>query len=95
MDNSILVDLTKLYLIHIRFLMLLYFFAVNTQILFIATAFAVSCMTSMAAAQAPEEARGAVLGTLRSLGALARGIGPLVASSGLYYIIEYSIILFK
>ncbi|XP_026324847.1 major facilitator superfamily domain-containing protein 10 isoform X1 [Hyposmocoma kahamanoa] len=47
----------------------------------LSTAFAVSCMTSMAAAQAPEEARGAVLGTLRSLGALARGLGPLVASS--------------
>ncbi|RVE47677.1 hypothetical protein evm_007666 [Chilo suppressalis] len=33
------------------------------------TAFAVSCMTSMAA------------GSLRSLGALARGIGPMIAAS--------------
>ncbi|XP_023945949.2 major facilitator superfamily domain-containing protein 10 [Bicyclus anynana] len=47
----------------------------------LATAFAVSCMTAMAAAQAPSEARGAVLGTLRSLGALARAAGPLLAST--------------
>ncbi|CAH2266816.1 jg9431 [Pararge aegeria aegeria] len=47
----------------------------------LATAFAVSCMTAMAAAQAPSEARGAVLGTLRSLGALARAAGPLIAST--------------
>ncbi|XP_013199571.2 major facilitator superfamily domain-containing protein 10 [Amyelois transitella] len=47
----------------------------------LSTAFAVSCMTSMAAGQAPSQARGAVLGVLRSLGALARAAGPLVASS--------------
>lgn len=49
-----------------------------------ATAFAVSCMTSMAAGQAPQQARGAVLGSLRSLGALARAAGPLVAAAGMY-----------
>lgn len=47
----------------------------------LSTAFAVSCMTSMAAGKAPTEARGAVLGTLRSLGALARAAGPLLAST--------------
>ncbi|CAH2106249.1 unnamed protein product [Euphydryas editha] len=47
----------------------------------LSTAFAVSCMTSMAAAQAPSAARGAVLGALRSLGALARAAGPLLASA--------------
>ncbi|KAG6450228.1 hypothetical protein O3G_MSEX006498 [Manduca sexta] len=47
----------------------------------LSTAFAVSCMTSMAAGQAPPGARGAVLGTLRSLGALARAAGPLLASA--------------
>ncbi|CAB3224323.1 unnamed protein product [Arctia plantaginis] len=47
----------------------------------LSTAFAVSCMTSMAAGQAPQEARGAVLGVLRSLGALARAAGPLLASA--------------
>ncbi|XP_063825064.1 major facilitator superfamily domain-containing protein 10 isoform X2 [Ostrinia nubilalis] len=47
----------------------------------ISTAFAVSCMTSMAAGQAPAEARGAVLGSLRSLGALARAAGPLIAAA--------------
>ncbi|XP_049869434.1 major facilitator superfamily domain-containing protein 10 [Pectinophora gossypiella] len=51
----------------------------------LSTAFAVSCMTSMAAAKAPEEARGAVLGTLRSLGALARGLGPLLAAAVYWY----------
>ncbi|XP_050684451.1 major facilitator superfamily domain-containing protein 10 isoform X1 [Leptidea sinapis] len=47
----------------------------------LSTAFAVSCMTSMAAAVSPEESRGAALGTLRSLGALARAAGPLLAST--------------
>ncbi|GBP35688.1 Major facilitator superfamily domain-containing protein 10 [Eumeta japonica] len=47
----------------------------------ISTAFAVSCMTSAAAGQAPAAGRGAVLGCLRSLGALARAAGPLIASA--------------
>ncbi|XP_047504649.1 major facilitator superfamily domain-containing protein 10 isoform X2 [Pieris napi] len=47
----------------------------------LSTAFAVSCMTSMAASHSPEDSRGAVLGTLRSLGALARAAGPLIAST--------------
>ncbi|CAH0717555.1 unnamed protein product, partial [Brenthis ino] len=47
----------------------------------LATAFAVSCMTAQAAALAPSAARGAALGTLRSLGALARAAGPLLAST--------------
>ncbi|OWR50956.1 hypothetical protein KGM_205894 [Danaus plexippus plexippus] len=51
----------------------------------ISTAFAVSCMTAMASAQAPSEARGALLGTLRSLGALARAAGPLLASTMYWY----------
>ncbi|RVE42128.1 hypothetical protein evm_013240 [Chilo suppressalis] len=55
----------------------------------VSTAFAVSCMTSMAAGQAPEEARGAVLGSLRSLGALARGIGPMIAASGININYQY------
>ncbi|CAK1596339.1 unnamed protein product [Parnassius mnemosyne] len=51
----------------------------------LSTAFAVSCMTSMGAAQAPAAARGAVLGALRSLGALARAAGPLLASAAYWY----------
>ncbi|KAM3961051.1 major facilitator superfamily domain-containing protein rtet [Aphomia sociella] len=47
----------------------------------VSTAFAVSCTSSMAAGQAPAESRGAVLGALRSLGALARAAGPLLAST--------------
>ncbi|XP_026749958.2 major facilitator superfamily domain-containing protein 10 [Galleria mellonella] len=47
----------------------------------VSTAFAVSCLSSLAAGQAPAAARGAALGALRSLGALARAAGPLLASS--------------
>ncbi|KAJ0177309.1 hypothetical protein K1T71_007318 [Dendrolimus kikuchii] len=47
----------------------------------LSTAFAVSCMTSMGASAAPQASRGAVLGALRSLGALARALGPLLAST--------------
>lgn len=51
----------------------------------ISTAFAVSCLTSVAGGHAPASSRGAVLGCLRSLGALARAAGPLLASS-LYWL---------
>ncbi|XP_028026986.1 major facilitator superfamily domain-containing protein 10 [Bombyx mandarina] len=51
----------------------------------LSTAFAVSCMTSIGANRAPGAARGAVLGTLRSLGALARAAGPLLTSSVYWY----------
>ncbi|XP_053607179.1 major facilitator superfamily domain-containing protein 10 [Plodia interpunctella] len=47
----------------------------------LSTAFAVSCMTSMAGGHAPARARGGVLGVLRALGALARALGPLLAAS--------------
>ncbi|XP_059047251.1 major facilitator superfamily domain-containing protein 10 [Achroia grisella] len=47
----------------------------------VSTAFAVSCLSSVAAGQAPAAARGAALGALRSLGALARAAGPLLAAS--------------
>ncbi|XP_072931875.1 major facilitator superfamily domain-containing protein 10-like [Epargyreus clarus] len=51
----------------------------------LATAFAVSCMTAMAARAAAAGARGAALGALRSLGALARALGPLLASAVYWY----------
>uniref|UniRef100_A0A2A4IZ64 Major facilitator superfamily (MFS) profile domain-containing protein n=1 Tax=Heliothis virescens TaxID=7102 RepID=A0A2A4IZ64_HELVI len=59
----------------------IYWLWIGLVLFALSTAFAVSCMTSMAAGKAPEEGRGAVLGTLRSLGALARAAGPLLASS--------------
>lgn len=55
----------------------------------VATAFAVSCMTSMGASAAPQGSRGAVLGALRSLGALARALGPLLASTGKWALHRY------
>ncbi|XP_041978435.1 major facilitator superfamily domain-containing protein 10 [Aricia agestis] len=51
----------------------------------ISTAFAVSCLSSMVAAASPEAARGAALGGLRSLGALARAAGPLLACAVYWY----------
>lgn len=50
-------------------------------------------MTSMAGGQAPVGARGAVLGTLRSLGALARAAGPLLAAAGTTSVLECIIII--
>ncbi|XP_050345970.1 major facilitator superfamily domain-containing protein 10 isoform X1 [Nymphalis io] len=47
----------------------------------LSTAFAVSCMTALATAQTAGAGRGAALGALRSLGALARAAGPLLASA--------------
>ncbi|XP_037965037.2 major facilitator superfamily domain-containing protein 10 [Plutella xylostella] len=47
----------------------------------ICTAFAVSCLSELAARGAGAGARGAVLGALRSLGALARALGPLAAAT--------------
>ncbi|PZC86521.1 hypothetical protein B5X24_HaOG209240 [Helicoverpa armigera] len=66
---------------HPPLLVPIYWLWIGLVLFALSTAFAVSCMTSMAAGKAPEEARGAVLGTLRSLGALARAAGPLLASS--------------
>ena len=39
----------------------------------------IPCLTSLASAYAPADVQGRVLGVFRSLGALARGVGPLVA----------------
>ncbi|XP_026724868.1 major facilitator superfamily domain-containing protein 10 isoform X1 [Trichoplusia ni] len=59
----------------------IYWLWIGLVLFALSTAFAVSCMTSMAGGQAPAAARGAVLGTLRSLGALARAAGPLLAAA--------------
>ncbi len=39
----------------------------------------IPCLTSLASTYAPPDDQGRVLGVFRSLGALARGIGPLIA----------------
>jgi hypothetical protein len=43
----------------------------------------------MTAAYGRADQKGAVMGTLRSLGALARAIGPLTSSLGISYILSY------
>lgn len=46
----------------------------------IGSAFVIPCMTALVSLYAPKEHQGVSLGTFRSLGALARVIGPLIAS---------------
>lgn len=45
-----------------------------------ATAFVVTCMTTLISKYGSFDQKGSVLGIFRSLGALARAIGPIVAS---------------
>lgn len=47
-----------------------------------ATAFVVTCMTTLISRYGNHDQKGTVLGIFRSLGALARAIGPIVASIG-------------
>lgn len=47
----------------------------------ISTAFVVTCMTSLASKHGDDNQKGTMLGIFRSLGALARAIGPVVAST--------------
>lgn len=46
----------------------------------ISSAVVVPCLTTVVSLHSPTESKGAVMGTLRSLGALARAIGPCMAS---------------
>jgi len=47
------------------------------------SAVVVPCLTAMTAAYGRADQKGAVTGTLRSLGALARAFGPLFSSLGI------------
>lgn len=47
----------------------------------------VSCMTTLASKFGPEDQKGTILGIFRSLGALARAIGPIIASTGNFILI--------
>lgn len=49
---------------------------------FAATAFVVTCMTTMISQYGKHDQKGTVLGIFRSLGALARALGPTVACIG-------------
>ncbi|EEB15284.1 tetracycline-efflux transporter, putative [Pediculus humanus corporis] len=50
----------------------------------ISTAMVVSCMTTLASKFGPEDQKGTILGIFRSLGALARAIGPILASTAFW-----------
>jgi MFS family permease len=54
-------------------------FFVGLTLLAAGAAQATPCLTALASVYAPAEAQGRVLGTFRSLGALARAFGPLIA----------------
>ena len=61
-------------------------FAPNTPVLYVGLFFlaagsaqVIPCLTALASLYAPAHEQGRVLGVFRSLGALARGVGPLVA----------------
>jgi len=43
----------------------------------------VTCMMTLVTRIGPEHQKGVITGTFRSLGALARACGPIVASSGI------------
>lgn len=45
-----------------------------------ASAIVVPCLTTIISSHSPVESRGAVMGTFRSIGSLARAIGPFIAS---------------
>lgn len=52
----------------------------------ISTAFAVTCLTTLVSKYGNDDQKGSVLGIFRSLGALARALGPVVGSIGMYNI---------
>ncbi|MCC6145712.1 MAG: MFS transporter [Candidatus Hydrogenedentes bacterium] len=54
-------------------------FFIGLALLAAGAAQATPCLTALASVYAPAEAQGRVLGTFRSLGALARALGPLIA----------------
>lgn len=51
-----------------------------------ATAFCVTCMTTLTAKYGNFDQKGTVLGIFRSLGALARALGPIVSSTAFWSI---------
>lgn len=59
----------------------------------ISTAFAVTCLTTLVSKYGNDDQKGSVLGIFRSLGALARALGPVVGSIGMYTQITLSSIV--
>lgn len=46
--------------------------------IFLATAFSVTCLTTLVSKYGNDDQKGSVLGIFRSLGALARAVGPVI-----------------
>ena len=53
------------------------------DILFLASATVVPCLTTLVSVYGGEDQKGTIMGVFRSLGALARALGPVVASTGI------------
>lgn len=74
---------------------LLYLIKINKNFIsfsyIIATAMVVTCMMTLVTRIGPDHQKGAITGVFRSLGALARACGPIVASSGKDRILNYLI----
>lgn len=62
--------------------LIFYWIFVNFNGFFLATAMVVTCMMTLVTRIGPENQKGAITGIFRSLGALARACGPIVASIG-------------
>lgn len=58
----------------------------------ISTAFAVTCLTTLVSKYGNDDQKGSVLGIFRSLGALARALGPVVGSIGELELIRHSVV---
>ena len=54
--------------------------------LFLASATVVPCLTTMISSYGTVEQKGTVMGIFRSLGALARAVGPMLASTGKFFL---------
>lgn len=52
----------------------------------------VTCMMTLVTKIGPEHQKGTITGIFRSLGALARASGPIVASAGNYTIVDRSLL---
>lgn len=63
--------------------------SIITQFNFSATAFVVTCMTTLISQYGNHDQKGTVLGIFRSLGALARALGPTIACIGKVLFLEY------
>ncbi len=53
----------------------------------LASATVVPCVTTLVSGCGSADQKGTIMGIFRSLGALARALGPIIASTGMYFYI--------